>query len=117
MIEIFVRSKDLTLQTSDIESLSHPCVGPSGQMRAAAQALGVQGMLSYEEEEKIQEIKEFAREIGEQVVIWDLSTLKGKIRAWKCGIKKTPSLIFGAERRAYSLDGFNLSILREPSAK
>jgi len=97
MIEILVRSKDITLQTSHIESLSHPRVVPVDQMRAAAQASWIRRMLSYERG-KIQEIKEFAKGIEEQVVIWDLSTLKGKDKGIEAQNQENPLLDFLGQR-------------------
>lgn len=98
MIELFVKSEDIVLKPTDTESLSHPCVGPQGQLAAAADTSSIKGFLPFKHREALEKTRKIAAVKKEELVIWDVSTLKGRIRAWKYKIKETPSVVFNGKK-------------------
>ncbi len=77
----------------DAETLGHACAGPAAQMQAAASARAVV-MLPEAEREALDRVQILAEALHEDLVVWDLSTHRGRKEARRLGIRETPRVVF-----------------------
>jgi len=94
VIELFVKSRTVTVAPADRETLGHPCTGPEAQMRAAASSRGFR-VFPEEHREALDRVTALASALHEELVIWDVATRQGRKAARRKGVRWTPAVLFG----------------------
>jgi hypothetical protein len=92
VIELFVRGRRIMVRR-DAETIGHACAGAGAQMRAAAEA---RSALVYAEPERraLEQVQALAAALREELVVWDVSTLRGRRAARRHGIRATPRVVY-----------------------
>jgi hypothetical protein len=92
VIELFVRSYIVDVAPTDTETLSHACAGPGAQMHAAASSRSFKSFPE-KDREALDRVPALADALREELVIWDVATIRGKLAARRRGVRQTPTVV------------------------
>lgn len=108
VIELFVRSSLVDVAPTDTETLGHACAGPAAQMHAAASTRTLR-IFRPEDRQALERVPRLADTLHEELAIWDLGSLRGRLAARRRGVKRTPSVVRG-EGKPQSLSEFEREV-------
>jgi glutaredoxin len=91
-IEIFIRNDEVLLQPTQ---LGRPI---EGHYCTVHDTFKTERVVSETDKRALEIVEGFARERGLRVDVFDISTLRGKTRAYLKNVRRTPTIIIGESR-------------------
>ena len=90
-IEIYIKNERVAVPVAFVRPVvDHPCLDRNISR--------VQRIMSENDRLALEFTEQFADGKGLPVEVYDVHTLKGKLKAWLKGIKTTPTIVVGASR-------------------